>query len=155
MKFLILAHRWDTHAAAVAAALQRRHPNRASRIVTMEELIFAPSWVHRVEAGGTVTQVTLHDGCTLHSGEIGVVFNRLRHVDMPHFPPAERNYATAEMSALLLSWLEGMPCPIVNPAVPLGLGGAMRRPVQWFALAAEAGLPVPRVRLTSNLRRFP
>lgn len=154
MKFLILAHRWDASAAAVAAALRRRHPAHESRLVTLEELIFAPSWAHRVDSGGVVSEVRLHDGCVLRSDETGVVLHRLGSFDLPQFGKQDRSYAVAEMSALLLSWLEGFPCPVINPVTPRGfcLG---RSPVRWLALAAEAGLPLPRMRLTSNLRRFP
>ena len=154
MKFLILAHRWDTSAAAVAAALRRRHPAGESRLVTLEELIFAPSWAHRVDSGGAVSEVRLHDGVVLRSEETGVVLHRLGSFDLPQFGGPDRTYAVAEMSALLLSWLEGFPCPVINPVTPRGfcLGRSL---VRWLALAAEAGLPLPRLRLTSNLRRFP
>ena len=154
MKYLILAHRWDTSAAAVAAALRRRHPRSESRLVTLEELIFASSWMHRVDAGGAVSEVRLHDGCVLRSEETGVVLHRLSSFNLPQFGGLDRSYAVAEMSALLQSWLEGFPCPVFNPVTPAGfcLG---RHPLRWLALAAKAGLPLRRMRLTSSLRRFP
>lgn len=153
MKFLILANRWDSSAAAVAAALRRRH-RAECRLVTVEELIFAPSWAHRIDSGGAVSEVRLHDGCVLRSQETGVVLHRLSSFDLPQFGEQDRSYAVAEMSALLQSWLRGFPCRVINPVTPRGfwLG---RNPVAWLALAAEAGLSLPRMRLTSSLRRFP
>jgi len=154
MKFLILAHRSDVSAIAVAAALCRRHPSGACRLVTAEELVLAPRWAHHLDANGIGSQVRLHDGTTLDSAETGVVLHRLHSLDLPQFGGADRDYAVAEMSALLQSWLEGFPCPVINPVTTRGFF-VNRSPVGWLALATEAGLPVPRLRLTSNLRRFP
>lgn len=153
MKFLILAHRWDTSAAAVAALLQRRHGAAEVRLVALEELLYAPSWAHRLEDQRVTTEVRLHDGTVICSDDTGVVLQRLRPFTMPHFDSQDRAYAAAEMSALLLSWLAGFACPVLNPVAPRSFCFG-RSPVRWLALASEAGLPLPRLRLTSNLRRF-
>ena len=149
---LVLAHRWDRSAAAVTAALLRHRVE--SRLVTIEELLFAPSWAHRVDSGGALSEVRLHDGTVLRSEEPRVVLQRLGSFDLPQFGAQDRSYAVAEMSALLLSWLKGFPCPVINPVTHRGYCPG-RSPVGWLALAAEAGLSVPRLRLTSSLRRFP
>jgi hypothetical protein len=154
VKFLILTHRSDVSAVAVAAALSRRHPAGACRLVTAEELILAPGWAHRVDACGVGSRVRLHDGMVLDSGETGAVLHRLYSLDLPRFGHAHRDYAFAEMSALLQSWLKGLPCPVFNPVGTRGFC-VQHSPVGWLALATKAGLLVPRLRLTSNLRRFP
>ncbi|HKP05467.1 MAG TPA: hypothetical protein VJU77_19110 [Chthoniobacterales bacterium] len=154
MKFLILAHRTDMSAAAVAAVLSRRHGSGACRLVAAEELVLAPRWVHRLDTDGVRSRVQLHDGTLIDNTEVGVVLHRLSFLNLTQFGNADRDYAGAEMSALLQSWLEGFPCPVINPVTTRGFA-PNRTPTGWLRLATEAGLPVPRLRLTSNLRRFP
>jgi hypothetical protein len=50
------------------------------------------------------------------------------------------------MTAFLLAWLSGLPCPVVNRPSPLGLAGPNLRPESWMALASKAGIPVRPVR---------
>src|SRR4051812_22946437 len=154
MNFILLANRWDSSAAMIAVALRRHHPAANVCLVTWEELVFAPRWAHRVGGGTTVSRVELHDGRVLDSEDTDVVLNRLTPFDLPHFGEADRAYAVAEWSALLTSWLEGFRGVVINPVTPRSFSTAPS-PLRAFAWAAEAGLPLPRVRLTSNLRRFP
>ena len=158
MKFLVLAHHGDDTAARVAALLDQRHPPGATRLASMEEIVCAPKWEHRLGPNGVQTELILGDGTMIRSDDIGVVFNRLRAVAVPRFagaPDAERDYATMEMFALLLSWLRGLPCPVINPPSNQGLSGAHRHLAVWQLLAGKAGLPALRLRLTSNPRRYP
>lgn len=156
MKYLVLGHAQDRSALAVAARLKCRHSPGTVRFATVDELIYAPSWVHQIEAstGNARTRITLHDGCELRSDELQVVFNRLSWVDYPGFAAADRSYACAEMSALLLSWLESLDCPVINPVAGHRLNASFSE-FRWLTLAAQAGLPIPRTRLSSNPRRYP
>lgn len=157
MYYLVLAHVDDDSAWRVTRRLEVDGPRGVVRLVSAEELLHARRWSHRVRPGGVGTEVVLPDGTAVPERELGGVFNRLRGVVMPHFEKAstaDRQYATMEMFSLLLSWLASLPCPVVNPPTPRGLGGAYRKPVAWLALASQAGLPVPRVRVTSDRRRF-
>jgi hypothetical protein len=154
MKFLILAQRWDSSAAAVAAELRRRHTPSAVDLVTSDELLHGATWSHQIDSHGGCSEVQLADGRVLRSEDTGVVLQRLQPFDLPQFGAQDRTYAVAEMSALLLSWLAALPCPVINPATPRSFCIG-QSPVRWLALASQAGLPLPRLRLTSNLRRFP
>ena len=157
MRFIILAHPGDHTAVCVASALRRRHGPQAVRLVSVDEILLAPRWVHCVGARRVSTTVELHDGTALHSDSIGVVFNRLNYVDAAHFAhasAADKDYAAMELFALLLSWLAGLPCPVINRPSPAGLGGAVQTLQDWLLLAVRAGLPVPNTRFTSNARRF-
>jgi len=158
VRFLILAHPGDETAARVAARLLRRHPFVDTRLVSLDEIILAPQWAHRLEGARVESVLTLHDGTMIHSDAIGVVFNRLRYVDMPHFAVAsavDREYAVMEMFALLLSWLAALRCPVISPVSPQGLGGPSYTSLAWQYLASKSGLPTARVRLTSSVRRYP
>ena len=157
VRFIILAHPGDHTAVCVASALRRHHGPHAVRLVSVDEILLAPRWVHCVGAKGVDTTVELHDGTALHSASIGVVFNRLNYVDAAHFahaPAADKDYAAMELFALLLSWLAGLPCPVINRPSPAGLGGAVQTLQDWLLLAVRAGLAVPNMRFTSNARRF-
>lgn len=160
--FLVLAHLGDDCALQVAAALAKRNGARSVKLISAEELVLAPRWLHVQESRSgpglnTRTSIELGDGCLLCSDRIGVVFNRLRAVPMPHFANAtgaDREYAVMEMYALLLSWVFSLPCPVFNRPTGRGLGGPERSLPEWLALAAKAGLPVHTYRFTSDPRRF-
>ena len=157
MRFLILAHRGDVTATRVAARLLRRHPSGDTRLVSLEEIVLAGHWVHLLDGPHTGTSLTLRDGTVVRSGDIGIVFNRLQYVDMPHFAASSAvdcEYAIMEMFALLLSWLKALHCPILGPVSSQGLGGPAHSLLAWQHLAAKAGLPTARARMTSSLRRY-
>lgn len=157
MRFLILAHQGDETAIRVYARLRSRHPPDQVKLVSSEELVYAPHWSHRLGASPAATEITLADGTALTSGDLGVVFNRLRYVHMPHFElanQADRDFAVMEMYALWLSWLESLPCPVVNPASARGLGGQERSQVEWLSLASQAGLPAQGYAYSSDPRDF-
>jgi hypothetical protein len=157
MRFLILAHPGDATATSVAARLLRRHPSKDTKLVSLDAIVLATRWVHMLNGSQTGTALTLHDGTIIRSNEIGVVFNRLQYVDMPHFArssPEDREYAVMEMFALLLSWMKALRCPIVSPLSPRSLGGPIHSSLAWQYLAGKAGLPTARIRMTSSLRRY-
>jgi len=145
MRFLILAAQGDTGATRVHAALQARHGPDAVVLASGEALALAPLWAHRLKPTGAMdTDLRLADGTRLPSSDIAVVLNRLRFVALPHWAaarPVDRDYATMEMHALLLSWLASLPCPVLNPPSARGLAGAERPLAEWLLLAGEAGLP--------------
>jgi hypothetical protein len=152
--FLILAHRDDATARAVAAAVASRHGPGAVRVVYPAELSVAV-WSHRLDSSTTSTNIVLPRPPPLASSDIGAVFNRLRLVDaVPFGRAADREYATLETFALVLSWLSSLPCAVINPAQPRGLAGALRGDAEWLALARSCGLAIRGMRVTSNARRF-
>ena len=157
MRFLILAHQGDATATLVAARLLQRHRPEDTRLVSMEEIVFAPRWSHTLNGAKAKAALTLHDGTEIHGDQIGIVFNRLQYLDMPHFAAsykADREYATMEMFALFLSWLKALSCPIINAVSSQNLGGPIHSFLAWQQLAGKAGLPTVRLRLTSSLPRY-
>jgi len=157
MTFLVLADEWDQTAARVASQLATRHGRAAVRSLSPRQLATEVSWSHRVEQHGNTTTLRLADGTSLEDGGLSVVLNRLRFVDPPQFAAAsaaDREYAGAELSALLTSWLAGLRCAVVDRPRPPHLSGGWRSTIGWQVLAGEAGLPTRRLRYTTNGRRF-
>lgn len=154
---LVLCPIHDRSAVRVYCALRKRLGTDAVELVSGEELALAPRWSHALDSGSVGTELTLADGRQIESDRVGVVFQRIQQLDMPQFEgskPDDREYAVTEMQALLLSWLAGLSCPVVNRAGPRGLCGADRSRLEWMKLAAAAGLPTRGFELVSEARRF-
>lgn|SRR5215467_10883199 len=158
MRFLIVGELGDVSATGVCSSLQQRHSHDSVRFLTSRSLGEAQWLSHRLSDDGVYSRVHTREGWDIKSDELGVVFNRLHFVDLRRFgqgAPADHEYANMEMFALLLSWLESLPCPVINAACPAGLSGACYRPFAIQRMAAEAGLPTLRFASTTSLRRFP
>jgi len=157
MRFLLLANDGDATARRIAAALRVRHRSDAVALVTMRDLALADEFTHVMDGSRTHTTIRLRKGITIDSDDIGIVLNRLRHVTVPQFTradQADRDYATMEMYALLISWLTSLRCPVINCGGSAGLSVVPRSALEWFRLAAQAGLRTPRLSVSSSLRRF-
>jgi len=158
MTILILAEPHDATAHRVAALARQAYSTPAVRVVSSLEIARAPRWSHEVGADGVATHVRLVDGTTLRSGDIAGVFNRLWPVPasaFTSFDPTDREYAQAEMHALLVSWLASLTCPVINRASPHSLCGSPWSHVKWRIAAGRAGLETLPIRLTTSQRRYP
>jgi hypothetical protein len=154
--FLVLARPSDSTAIDVAAALKRRLGSAQVQLRTPNEVVLAPRWEHRVCDHGTSTRILTHDGVTLEKPS--VIFNRLSGFDsapLDDGTPEDREYARAEIAALLLSWLAGVGCPVVNRPSPSSVFGGYRRAIVWQRLAVSAGLETVPLHATSSSRRLP
>jgi hypothetical protein len=152
---LVLAHVGDDTAAEVVVRLRRRVGPACVTVVTPEELVLAPGWSHTIDEAGARSRIRLADGEVLGDPEPVAVLDRLRFIAAPHFasaPDLDREYATTELHALLLSWLASLPCAVVNRPSPRGLGGADRSRLEWLRLANDAGFRVRATRATTNAR---
>jgi len=181
---LVLAHRPDPTAERLVALLQRLTdpqsddpctripqasiPTRDGRIPTTgaarAELVFldqiatSTSFQHRLDGSICRTSVQLRDGRKWSDSDLAVVVNRLQFADVPHFVRArsgDREYAVMEFFALLISWLSGLTCTVIQPPSAQALHGRLLSPVAWQSLAARAGLAVPRLRIVTRSRQFP
>lgn len=177
---LLLAHAGDLGARRLAAALagpadqvaraaRQAGPGTAvgqrrprPRVLLVHDVALARArWWHEVGTGAG-SAVELRDGTVLtddparSSGRpLGAVVCRLAGVVPPQFvrsTTADREYAGAELTALLASWLRSLRCPVLNEPSPAGLGGVCWGSVQWAAHAAAAGFAVSAVRLSSSAR---
>ncbi len=147
---LILAAADDASADAVGRGLRER----GCRVVRAgaAELALA-GWQHAPDGDGT--RVDLPDGTRLDDRDIGVVLNRLDGIDLPQFaraPAEDRDYAVAEFSALLASWLNGLDVPVANPPGGDNAWAASLHPLGWHALAAAHGLATGDFVVASSVR---
>ena len=152
---LVIAHATDAGAASVAARLRSGLGAEAVHVVRPEVLSLA-RWSHRVdEHGRASTDMTLPGRPPIYSGDIGAALNRIRYLPVPRFQrssPKDRDYAGAELQALIASWLAGLGeraihavrrHPWLTPSLPAQ---------HWASAAAACGLPVARRSITTSER---
>jgi hypothetical protein len=141
---IILCHAGDAPALWVHAAL--RGVGVAAELVTVEQLVFSRRIVHRLDDDGDRGAIHLADGRVLRPEALAGVLNRVHYLPTQHFAaatPADRAYATEELGAFLLAWLDGVAGPVINPPLPSAIDGGTFDPMTLAHLAATAGLPVP------------
>jgi hypothetical protein len=103
-------------------------------------------WCYRPgEAGRSTLRV---GGVDLAAGDLGGVVTRLPWIteeELPHIHAEDQSYVAAEMNALLVAWLNELPCPVLNRPGPSSLTGLAWRREQWIGLALGLGIPVAEV----------
>ena len=85
--------------------------------------------------------------------QIRGVLSRLPRVceeDIPHIVAEDRGYVAAEMTAFLTAWLSWLPCPVLNEVTTTCLAGPDWRRERWVHLAAQLGMKVRRMELTTG-----
>lgn len=144
---VVLAHAHDLGATAVAAQLSTCFGPHDVTVVRPETLGLG-RWSHRLGSTSEVqTVLILPSGMAIASSAVSCLFNRLQYLPSPRFSrasPKDRNYASAELQAIVASWLSSLGSRVVNPAGPRGQA---RGPISrrgWLALAADCELPVAR-----------
>lgn len=141
---MILVHCTTTDRSAIWAAHQLRKRLSVPVHLVSPEMLFAGVWEHRVGDGPVTTRIRISNKLTIESGEVSGVLNRISYLPESLFPrmaAPDRAYAAQECTALYMSWIESLRCPVLNPACSQGLCGAIRPPEHWQALAARVGLP--------------
>ena len=121
-------------------------------LVTSDDLAHA-RWVHDVGARGARVEIQLRDGRAIHGDSVRGALNRL--VSPPEgtlllIQPSDRSYVVQELMAFFMSWLHALSGPVLNRPTPECLGGRVLPLAEWLWLAAKAGLPTPRYRLSSE-----
>ena len=132
-----------------AAALVERWGPAGATLVTPPDLSRA-GWVvefpdagPRFVAGGEVRM----------TADLSGVVVRLPAVlpgHLPHIRRADRDYASAEMTAFLSYWLAALRCPVISRPSPSFLLGVAWTNAQWLAAAAASGLRVRSVSVTEG-----
>lgn len=156
-RFLVLAHSGDTGAFTVAATLEERHGTGRVDLVSETALADA-NWVHHQGDAGTTSRVDLGDGRTITRDGYAAVFNRLRAVYPRRFAAADeadRQYAQAELNALVLAWLAAFACPVVPGPAPPTPSPELPSLPGLLVDAGRAGLPTRRFAFASNARQAP
>jgi hypothetical protein len=141
--WLVLCQDGDVDALWLADELRARTERRVE-LIEAGELVHECRWECRVGTGAASSRLVVGDR-TIESGEVDGVVNRLSWLGADGFEGAsarDREYATGELFALALSWLESLGTRVLNRPAGAGLSGMWRTPGQWRALARSAGLPI-------------
>jgi hypothetical protein len=142
---IILAKRGDPAAAWLA---ERWHSHDAV-LVSAADLSMSGWNMHLASPGKSRARIADRD---VGISDIHGVIVRVPGVDcedLPHITPADRQYVASEMTAFLLAWLSGLPCPVLNCPAPGNLGGPCWRAEEWTHIAARLGIPVVPVQRRS------
>jgi hypothetical protein len=148
---VILCHPGDASASWLAGSM--RELDATVELVTVEELVYSRRIVYRLDDAGSGGSVVLADGRTLRPESITGLVNRVAYVPAQHFARAvqtDRAYAEAELSALLLAWINGVAGRVINPPLPFALGGATFTRPAVMHFAAVAGLPTGGFRASAD-----
>jgi hypothetical protein len=155
---MVLAHAHDTGASRVVGRLTELRGPSSVTVVRPEALGLA-RWKHCVSAsGGTHTEILLPGGVPICSADVVVAFNRLQYLPVPRFSraaPRDRDYAGAELQALVASWLLSLGERVINLVGPRGQSRGPITHRGWLALAVRAGLPVARSARATAGRMLP
>ena len=150
--WLVLCSANDQSAHWAYDGLKRRGL-KPLEIVYAEALPFSLRWEHRVGADGVSISVTLPDGRVIDSDSVRGALNRVVGVaPLPATYSPDAEYANSEIPAFFLSWMYGLPGPVLNRATAQGLSGQWRHISEWVCLASRAGLEVPAYRQSSQDR---
>jgi len=140
---VILCHAGDSAALWLHDAL-RRLGVAALELVAVEQVVFSRNIVHRLDGAGDTGAIQLADSRVLRSEAITGLVNRVHVLPTQHFAAADavdRAYATEELGAFMLAWLDGVAGRVINPPLPAALGGGAFPDVVITHSAAMAGLP--------------
>ena len=132
---VVVASRLDEGAAKLA----RRRDD--VRLLSCEDLSVA-GWRHMSGASETSTAVV--GGEVVPAAEIeGILVRRSRVLDWEpgRIAPKDRDYAAAEMTAFLRSWLSGLGCRVLNRPSATSLSGPGWCREEWVQMAARLGIP--------------
>lgn len=141
---LLLGHPDDLCCAGVFARLEAR--GRAVRVV-YEPLAPPARLTWRLDYAG-VTSSLYPD---IPDSEIaGVLVRDIGLLDPQSWEPADHAYMQAEARAVILAWLAGLSCPVINPVDAARWYGAGVSIFAWRALLHRSGLRLPEVAVTTD-----
>jgi hypothetical protein len=149
--WLVLCDANDASAILAYQALQARGI-APLELITADALALADEWEHRVEGESASVRVRLGDGRAFDGSALRGVLNRLYTAPTWHWRAAakvDQEYVQQELIAFFLSWLNALPCPVLNRPTPQGLCGRWRSEAEWVCLAQRAGVPVAPYRASS------
>jgi len=149
--WLVLCDANDASAMLAYQALRARGI-APLELITADALSVAEEWEHRVGGDAPSLRFRLGDGRSFEGGALRGVLNRLYTAPTWHWraaAKADQEYVQQELIAFFLSWLNALPCPVINRPTPQGLCGRWRSESEWVCVAQRAGLPVAPYRQSS------
>ena len=113
-------------------------------LVSVGQLVYSTRIVHQLSDAVERGEIHLSDGRTLRPEAIRGLVNRVNFLPTRHFDnvaTADQGYATEELSAFFLAWLDAIPGRVINPPLPFSLNGGDFPIATVMHCAATAGLP--------------
>lgn len=150
---VILCHADDAPALWLHGALRELGLN-ALELVAVEQLVYSRRIVHRLDNQGDRGEIHLADGRVLRGESIRGLINRVRYLPTEHFAradPLDRAYATQELNAFMLAWLDSIAGRVINPPLAFALDGGTFQSIAVIHHAAAAGLPTKTWRGGTNV----
>lgn len=142
MQVLIIANALDGGALAVARILASTLGENLT--VLLPEWLGQAGWSHRISPHGLAhTVVRWNGGCLLDSDDVGLVWNRIRHLPQSAFRASaapDRDYAGAELNALVLSWLAELGARVIPPVVRHACVTPVLHHLHWASAARRSGI---------------
>ena len=142
--YLLLGHVTDPCCAGVAARLEAR---RLSARIVADPLAPPAALRWRLDHGGVTSRLSAD---MPDSAIAGVLVRDTGWLDPASWDKDDHAYMQAELRAVLLAWLAGLSCPVINPPNAAHWYRAGAPLVAWRPLLRRAGLLVPEVVITSD-----
>jgi hypothetical protein len=144
MHLLILAHGLDAGAHGVAGHLA---PVLGPRLTVLRpEWLGQARWSQRIDARGSArTLLRWHGGRRLDGSQFGVVWNRIRLLPQAAFRASavrDRDYAGAELQAMVASWLAELGTRVEPPMRRHAAVTPLPHRLHWASAASRCGLAV-------------
>jgi len=80
----------------------------------------------------------------------GVLVRDTGWLDPEGWAPSDHAYMQAEVRAVMLAWLAGLACPVINRPIAAHWYGVGAPILAWRRLLSLSGLPLPRLVVTSD-----
>ncbi len=142
MQLMILAHALDAGAQQVASLIA---PALGPRLTVLHpEWLGHARWSQRIDAHGSArTLLRWHGGHHLDGSQFGVVWNRIRLLPQAAFRTSaaqDRDYAGAELQAMVASWLAELGARVEPLMRRHGNVTPVLHHLHWAGAASRCGL---------------
>ena len=149
----------DSGDAGTGAVVQAMAANSTPVVIVLSAQLSLACWEHTISpTGRAATRIELRGGQRLVDDEVAVLLCRSFSFPMPRFArssQADRDYASAELRALAVSWLRGLGGRVVNTVDGVSMVGPSWSPRRALVEAQRAGLPVARTSIATSGRLLP
>jgi hypothetical protein len=150
---VIVSNRRDRVAEALAA--QWSASGYVAGLLTPRDLATS-GWRHYVDGKGPASSVIQRS--VIKTERIIGVVTRMPSVfdnDLPEIVPEDRTYVAAEMTAMLLSWLLALRCPVINRPTATCLAGPYWSTERWLMAARDLQIPTLPFRRSIRIGKPP
>ncbi len=133
----------DISAPCFLATLRHQYGIKA-KIITPQELVYAPAMEHFLDGHHVTSSVTTNTHGTLDNTSMTAVVNRLSWLPDAHLATVnttDRGYIQQELQAIWSSWISALPCLVINRPTATSMSGSTFHHAIWQHYAALTGLP--------------